>query len=221
MEVIIGLLVTGVLVPLAVWFGDESAGRARWRRVARRVETISLGDSAFRGGSVEVERAEVLRERAPWWVRGLALTCYLPVGAAIVTALPWCVGVLMTFDHHRHSENLDSMALKLLVCVFPFGCWAAARMWSLGRALLSGCAAEFRDRLERAAWVVVPLNLVILFGAVVVALASRKVEGLWLAVTPLATLSQLTAVALAGTRHLLDEDDLPAAQGDTDQVPMQ
>jgi len=170
---------------------------------------------------VEVERAEVLRERAPWGVRALALTCYLPVGAAIVTALPWCVGVLMTFDHHRHSENLDSMALKLLVCVFPFGCWAAARMWSLGRALLSGSAAQFRDRLERAAWVVVPLNLAILFGAAVVTLASRHVEGLWLAVTPLATLSQIIAVALAGTRHLLDEDDLPAAQGDPDQIPMQ
>lgn len=217
MEALIGIVVAGVLVPLAVWLGDESAGRARWRRVARRNETISLGDSAFRGGSVQVERAEVLRERAPWWVRGLALTCYLPVGAAIVTALPWCLGVLMMSERHRH-ESLDAQALTLLVMVYPFGCWAAVRMWSLGRALLSGSATEFRDRLARAAWVVVPLNVAILLGALFVTFSTRKVDGMLLAVTPLATLAQITAVALAGARQIHEEDDLPAAQGDAEHV---
>lgn len=217
MEVILGVLVTGVLVPLAVWFGDESAGRARWRHVDRRVETISLGDSAFRGGSVAVEHAALTRERAPWWVRGLALTCYLPIGAAIVCALPWLLGVMMALKPMHHND-LEQMANGFLVCVYPFGVWAAARLWSVGRALLSGSASTFRDALARASWVEVPLNVIILVGAAVIAASSRRVEALWLAVTPLAQLAQLAGVAVAGARTLYDEDDVVAAQEDVTQA---
>lgn len=202
--------VTSVLVPLLIWMGDESAGRSRWARVARTTETVTLGRGAFRGSVAQIERVEVLRKRAPWWVRGIALTCYLPGGAAVLAALPWVVGVLWASEAQRH-RGLERDANLLLVIVYPFGCWAAARMWSLGRALLSGSAEGFREALARAAIVEVPLNVFIALGAVGIALSHRHVDGLLLAVAPIVTLSQLAGVSIAGSTQLRDDDPAEAA----------
>ena len=69
MELIIGVVVLAVLIPLGIWFGDEAGGRAAWRQVIDVREHHALGLGAFRAAEVEVAHSAVLRERAPWWVR--------------------------------------------------------------------------------------------------------------------------------------------------------
>jgi len=196
------IAVVGLLGPLVAWYSDEHKGRSNWIRVLRATETFSLGVGAFRGTSVEVHRDEVLRDRAPWWVRLLALTCYLPVGAALLSGLPWLVGVLFLFDRNASTWGFDLYANALLVAVYPFGCWAAARMSSLGSALMSGDPDHLRASLASASWVVVPLNAAILVGSFALSLRFRSADAGLLAVAPVLTLMQLTAVATAGLRQV-------------------
>jgi signal transduction histidine kinase len=201
-EILFAVVVLGVVVPVVFWLGDESAGRAGWRRVAELRETISLGEGPFRGGSVDVSRTEVRRTRAPWWVTLLALTCYLPSGVAVMAALPWLLGVLVLFDRGTMHPGFDRAADAMLVLAYPFGCWAALRMGALGRALLSGDRARFTAALSRASWVELPLNGALLLGALALTLTYRNADGCALALAPLATLAQLAAVALTGHAQL-------------------
>ncbi len=205
MELLVALAViafVGLLGPLVAWSSDEHKGRANWTRVFRATETFSLGLGAFRGTSVEVHRDEVLRDRAPWWVRLLALTCYLPVGAALLSGLPWLVGLLFLFDRNASTWGFDLYANAMLVAVYPFGCWAAARMSALGGALMSGDPDRFRPSLASASWVVVPLNAAILVGSFALSLRFHSADAVLLAVAPVITLMQLAAVATAGLRQV-------------------
>ncbi len=194
--VVIGAV--GVLGPLLAWSSEEHRGRGNWTRIRRATETFSLGLGAFRGASVAVHHDRVLRDRAPWWLRLLAFTCYLLAGAAILSGLPWLVGVLFLFDRSPNMGGFDAHANALLVAVYPFGCWAAARMSTLGGALMSGDATRFRDALRGASLVVVPLNAAILLGAFALALRFPHSDAWLLAVTPLVALLQLGGVAAAG-----------------------
>lgn len=217
------IAVVGVVGPLVAWAVDEDSGRLRWVRVQRTTETLALGEGAFRGARVDVAHERTLRDRAPLGVRLLAFTCYLPLGAALITALPWLVGLLFLFERNTHHWGSDLWVNAVLVPVYPFGCWAAARMYALGGALLSGDAPRFRQALGAAAAVVVPLNVAILLAALGLMLRFRH-EPMWLLmVTPALTLTQLGLVALAG-RHLGEApvvavaaapttlDDLPAVE---------
>ncbi|MEZ4392647.1 MAG: hypothetical protein R3A48_16280 [Polyangiales bacterium] len=217
MEVVLGLALLAVMVPLGIWFGDESAGRAGWRRELHVQERFDLGEGAFRVARVEQERVEVLRERAPWWVRLLALTCYLPLGAAILAALPWILGVLMLTEG-RTGNGLERQANAMLVIAFPFGCWAAKRMASLGRALLSGDGETFRAQLRRTAALEVALNASLLFGAAAIFVRfHHHRDALALFVTPTLTLLHLALVAVVGewqTRGAQAPSPRPEARDD-------
>lgn len=198
MELIFGLGLLAVLVPLGIWLGDESAGRAGWRRVLNIHERYDLGEGAFRAAQIERERVEVLRERAPWWVRLLAFTCYLPLSAAILAALPWILGVLMLTEG-RTGNTLERQANAMLVLAFPFGCWAAKRMASLGGALLSGDGGTFRAQLVRTAVLEVALNASLLFGAAAIYVGRHfHRDALPLFVAPTLTLLHLGLVAVVG-----------------------
>lgn len=215
MEIVLGLALLAVMVPLGIWFGDESAGRAGWRRVLNVHERFDVGEGAFRAAQVERERVEVLRERAPWWVRLLAFTCYLPLSGAILAALPWILGVLM-LSERRTGNSLERQANAMLVLAFPFGCWAAKRMASLGRALLSGDEATFRAQLVSTAALEVALNASLLLGAAAIYLGHRAHhDALLLFVAPTLTLLHLALVAFVGlsqTRGVSAPAPSPAAE---------
>lgn len=194
-----------VLVPLVAWFLDESGGRPGWLKLAQVREHFRLGDGAFRAAQVDQTRTEVLRDRAPWSVRLLALSCYLPLGVAILTALPWLLGVVL-MSERRFMHGLDGQVNGLLVAVFPVGCWAATRMWSLGRALLNGDHARFTSALPATTALQVGLNGAIVVAAVVMAVRHPHRQEVWLLlVAPTFTLAQLAAVAAVGWRHLRPE----------------
>lgn len=207
MEIIIAVVVLAVLIPLGIWFGDEAGGRAAWRLVVDVREHHALGVGAFRATEVEVAHSAVLRERAPWWLRLLALTCYFPLGAAILSLLPWLLGVVVLAERHGHHAGLDEYAHAMLVCAFPVGCFAAVRMVGLGRALLRGDELSFRTALRGAAVIEVALNGALLLGATLLFARYRHDEALLLLVTPMLSLAHLAAVAVVGLRqtHALSE----------------
>jgi hypothetical protein len=191
-----------VLVPLVAWFLDESSGRPGWLKLAQVREHFRLGDGAFRAAQVDQTRTEVLRDRAPWSVRLVALSCYLPLGVAILSALPWLLGVLL-MSERRYMHGLDAQVNGMLVAVFPVGCWAATRMWSLGRALLNSNHARFHGALPATTVLQVCLNGAIVVAAVVMAIRHPHRQEVWLLlVAPTLTLVQLAVVAAVGWRHL-------------------
>ena len=181
MELIIAVIVLAVLIPLGIWFGDEAGGRAAWRQVIDVREHHALGLGAFRAAEVEIAHSAVLRERAPWWVRLLALTCYVPLSAAILSVFPWLLG--------------------------PVGCFAALRMAGLGRALLGGDEGRFRAALRGTAVLEVALNGALLLGATLLFARYRRDDALLLLVTPMLSLTHLATVAVVGLRqtHALSE----------------
>ncbi|MFO0627928.1 MAG: hypothetical protein U0325_20295 [Polyangiales bacterium] len=201
MELIIGVVVLAVLIPLGIWFGDEAGGRAAWRQVIDVRERHALGLGAFRAAEVEVAHSAVLRERAPWWLRLLALTCYLPLSAAILSLLPWLLGVLVLAERHSHHAGLDEYAHALLVSAYPVGCIAALRMVGLGRALLGGDEGKFRASLRGTAVLEVALNGALLLGAAALFARFRRDDALLLGVTPILSLAHLAAVAAIGLRQ--------------------
>lgn len=221
MEIIVGVVILAVLIPLGIWFGDEAGGRAAWRQVLDVRERHAVGLGAFRAAEVEVAHRAVLRERAPWWLRLLALTCYVPLSAAIVSALPWVLGVVVLAERHSHHAGLDEYAHALLVCAFPVGCFAAGRMAGLGRALLGGDEGRFRASLRGAAWIEVPLNGALLVFAALFTLSFRRAEALLLGVVPALSLAHLAAVALVGLRQiraLTEAAPAPRPEVDSDEV---
>lgn len=201
MELIIGVVVLAVLIPLGIWFGDEAGGRMAWRQVIDVRERHALGLGAFRAAEVEVAHSAVLRERAPWWLRLLALTCYLPLSAAILSVLPWLLGVLVLAERHSGHAGLDEYAHAMLVCAFPVGCIAALRMAGLGRALLSGDEGRFRASLRGTAVIEVALNGALLLFATLLVLRFPRAEALLLLVTPALSLAHLATVAVVGLRQ--------------------
>lgn len=201
MEVIIGVVVLAVLVPLGIWFGDEAGGRSAWLQVIDVRERHALGLGAFRAAEVEVAHSAVLRERAPWWLRLVALTCYLPLSAAILSLLPWLLGVVVLAERHSHHAGLDEYAHAMLVCAYPAGCFAAARMVGIGRALLGGDEGRFRASLRGTAVIEVALNGALLLGAAMLFVRFRRDEALLLFVTPMLSLAHLAAVAVIGLRQ--------------------
>lgn len=211
MELIIGVGLLALLLPIAIWLGDEHAGRARWRRVLDVRETLTLGEGAFREVTIESSREELLRERAPWWVRALALSCYLPIGAAIVSALPWLLGAMILTERNR-LHGLEGGAHLMLVIAYPIGCWAAVRMAGLGRALLSGDRARFFDRLWSTAPIQLTLNVSLLVGALALFIRYRSDQALWLFIAPSMTLAQLGVVAWVGAT----QTDAPRGASATD-----
>jgi len=200
------IAVVGVLGPLIAWASDEHAGRFRWVRVLRSTESFALGAGAFRGAQVDVTSERTLRDRAPAWVRLVAFTCYLPLGAALLAGLPWLLGVMFLFDTSNRNWGFDLWANAVLVPVFPFGCWAAARMYRLGHTLLAGDLRPFREALASATMVVVPLNVSILVAALWLTARFPHDPAWMLMVTPMLTLTQFALVVAAGRRHLGDED---------------
>ena len=201
MEVILGVVILAVLIPIGMWFGDEAGGRAAWRQVLDVREQHTLGLGAFRAAEVEVAHSAVLRERAPWWLRLLALTCYLPLSAAIVSALPWVLGVVVLAERHSGHAGLDEYAHAMLVCAFPVGCFAAGRMAGLGRALLGGDEGRFRASLRGTATIEGFLNGALLLGAAMLFARFRRDEALFLFVAPMLSLAHLAAVAAIGLRQ--------------------
>jgi len=198
-ELLIGLLVPAVLIPIVVWFVDEGNGRTAWRREARIHERFDLGEGAFRATHVDHARTEVLRSRAPFWVRLLAFTSYLPLGVAILALVPWFVGVLML--NERRGHHFHEYANTMLVIAYPFGCWAAVRMAALGRALLSGHEARFRGSLGPTLVVELTLNAALLLGAFLLSLRHPHADAWMLFVAPLVTLSHLALMATVGLRQ--------------------
>lgn len=201
MEVIIAVVILAVLIPLGIWFGDEAGGRAAWRQVIDVRERHALGLGAFRATEVEVAHSAVLRERAPWWLRLLALTCYLPLSAAILSLLPWLLGVVVLAERHGRHAGLDEYAHAMLVCAYPVGCFAAVRMVGLGRALLGGDEGSFRASLRGTAVIEVALNGALLLGASLLFARFRRDEALFLCVAPMLSLAHLAAVAVVGLRQ--------------------
>lgn len=221
MEVIIGVVLLAVLVPLGIWFGDEAGGRAAWRQVIDVREHHALGLGAFRAAEVEVAHRAVLRERAPWWLRLLALTCYLPLSAAILSLLPWILGVVVLAERHGHHAGVDEYAHAMLVCAYPVGCFAAVRMVGLGRALLGGDALGFRAALRGTAVIELALNGALLLGASLLFVRFRRDEALLLLITPMLSLAHLAAVAVIGlhqTRALGDATPPPRPELATAEV---
>jgi hypothetical protein len=200
-ELIIGVVVLAVLIPLGIWFGDEAGGRAAWRQVIDVREHHALGLGAFRAAEVEVAHSAVLRERAPWWVRLLAGTCYVPLSAAILSVLPWLLGVVVLAERYHRHAGLDEYAHAMLVCAYPVGCFAALRMVGLGRALLGGDEGRFRAALRGAAVLEVALNGALLLGATLLFARYRRDDALLLFVAPTLSLAHLTAVAIIGLRQ--------------------
>ncbi len=221
MEVIIGVVVLAVLVPLGIWFGDEAGGRSAWLQIIDVRERHALGLGAFRATEVEVAHSAVLRERAPWWVRLIALTCYLPLSAAILSLLPWLLGVVVLAERHGRHAGLDEYAHAMLVCAYPVGCFAAVRMVGLGRALLGGDALSFRASLRGAAVIEVALNGALLLGATLLFARFRRDDALLLLVVPTLSLAHLAAVAVIGrrqTRALADAAPTPRPELATAEV---
>jgi hypothetical protein len=220
-EIIISVVVLSVLIPLGIWFGDEAGGRVAWRQVIDVREHHALGLGAFRAAEVEVAHSAVLRERAPWWVRLLALTCYLPLSAAILSGLPWLLGVLVLAERHGRQAGFDEYTQAMLVCAYPVGCFAALRMAGLGRALLGGDEGRFRAALRGTAALEVALNGALLLGAMVLFARYRRDEiGLFL-VTPMLSLTHLVTVAVVGlrqTRALTDAAPMPRPAPSTVEV---
>lgn len=221
MEILLVVVpVVAVLVPLVAWFLDESSGRPGWLKLAQVREHFRLGDGAFRAAQVDQTRTEVLRDRAPWSVRLVALSCYLPLGVAILTGLPWLLGVVL-MSERRFMHGLDGQVNGLLVAVFPVGCWAATRMLSLGRALLSSDHARFTRALPATTALQVGLNGAIVVAAVVMALRHPHRQEVWLLlVAPALTLAQLGVVAAVGWHHLRPEPaGFAAADAETTPPP--
>ncbi len=200
MEIIVVVSLLGLLIPLGIWFADEARGRAGWLRETRIDARFDLGGGAFRETHLAVTHTEVTQTRAPWWVRLVALTCYLPSGVALVAGVPWCVGLLILTDHHNQND-LGASANGMLILAYPFGCWAAVRMAALGRALLSGDGARFRATLQTTAALQIGLNGALLLGALGILLTYRRQEALGLFIAPLITLAQLALVGSVGLRQ--------------------
>jgi hypothetical protein len=200
-ELIIGVIVLAVLIPLGIWFGDEAGGRAAWRQVIDVREHHALGLGAFRAAEVEVAHRAVLRERAPWWVRLLSLTCYVPLSGAILSVFPWLLGVLVLAERHSRHAGLDEYAHAMLICAYPVGCFAALRMAGLGRALLGGDEGRFRAALRGTAVLEVALNGALLLGATLLFARYRRDDALLLLVTPMLSLAHLVTVAVVGLRQ--------------------
>lgn len=203
MELFVGVILLGVLLPVAMWLGDESSGRASWRRVTTLTEHLDLGQGAFRAQQVELAHQTVLRERAPWWVRLVALSCYLPIGAAVVAALPWIVGCL--FAAERGGRGLDAHANAVLVVAYPFGVWAAVRMARLGRALLGGERERFREALGGTALLQLVLNAAISAAGLALYARYRRDDALMLLIAPAITIAQTALVGLVGLRETSSE----------------
>lgn len=221
MEIIIAVVVLAVLIPLGIWFGDEAGGRAAWRQVIDVREHHALGLGAFREADVEVAHSAVLRERAPWWLRLFALTCYVPLSAAILSLLPWLLGVVVLVERNARQAGLDEYAHAMLVCAYPVGCFAALRMAGLGRALLGGDEGRFRAALRGAAVLEVALNGALLLGATLLFARYRRDDALFLFVAPTLSLAHLAAVAVVGlrqTRALSDVSPTPRPDPFTAEV---
>ncbi|MFO0609813.1 MAG: hypothetical protein U0324_42030 [Polyangiales bacterium] len=203
------IAVVGVLGPLIAWASDENAGRFRWVRVLRSTESFDLGAGAFRGTRVDVTSERTTRDRAPLWVRLVAFTCYLPLGAALIAGLPWLLGVMFLFDSPGHHWDFEQSVNAVLVPAYPLGCWAAARMHRVGLTLLAGDLRPFREALSAATMVVVPLNVAILAAALWLAARFPYGAAGMLMVTPMLTLTQFALVVAAGRRHLGDDVEAP------------